>query len=318
MATLILTVDVHEDMPWGRVQAQTTLRSVAGLDRLQAACDRLGVRPTYFCSWPVAARASASPLPAFLAAGRCELGALLHPWVTPPFDANENRLQAVSPHRLSGTAVLAKATALTDALRALAVQPRAFRAGLFGLGGPVIQAIERLGYTIDSSVTPHWDNTPEGGPDHRAAPDVPYFPDRQLVDRRGASHVLEVPLGIGYTRGVPEAVAHALSRLSPGAQAEGLLNSVAGLRRLWLHPAVTPFDQLCKLAETWVTRDMPLLHLYVRSTELCAGTSAHSPSEVEASANLEKTERFLAYALHSVGAVPRTLSEFASTWADGG
>lgn len=318
MATLILTVDAHEDMPEGRVSAQTTLRSLEAIPRLQAICDRLGVRPTYFCDWPVATRAARTALPGLLADGRCEIGALLHPWVTPPFDVHENRLAAVAPHRLNSAALGAKCAALTEALtNAFGRVPRAFRAGGFGFNGACLQVIERQGYTLDSSVTPFHDATPGGGADHRCAPDVPYFPDRQFVDRRGGSRVLEVPLGIGYDRAIPEALERTLAGLAPEGRAARALGQVAGVQRIWLAPATASNEGMCRLAERLVAADRPLLHVYLRAVDLFAGAAPASRTEAAAEQNLEKTERFLAYALHTLGAVPRALSEFAGIYADG-
>ena len=65
-------------------------------------------------------------------------------------------------------------------------------------------------------------------------------------------------------------------------------------------------------------RDVPAVHLYLRSSELFGLMSGGGRAEDEAQKHLEKTERFLAYAMHTLGVIPRTLSEFATSWAGGG
>lgn len=311
MPALLVSVDVEEDMPEGRVQAQTTLRNLGALDALHGVFLRLGVRPTYLLTWPVATRPEGAGLADLIRGGRAEFGSLLHPWVTPPFDAHETRLEIVSPHRLTTTALHAKVASLTEAVATRAgARPRVFRAAAGGLNGAVLQAVERHGYAVDCSVLPRVDRRPEGGLDHRDAPDVPYFPDRQCVSRRGGSTVLEIPISVGLGRGLPQGLSRALSHLPDGLLRIG----GASVERLSGESSLTA---LCQLADTLVGRDVPALHLALRSNELLAGESGGARTPDEAHAYVEKAERFLAYALHTLGLVPSTLSEFAALWARG-
>lgn len=319
MATLIVTVEVEEDMPEWRVQAQTTTRNLQALPTFQAMCERLGVRPTYLCTWPAVVRPECAALGAWSRAGRCEVGADLHPWVTPPFDANENRLVATPPNKLGFAALQAKIAALTSAVReSMGVTPRSFRAAGGGLNGACLQAIERHGYEVDCSVAPLTDGRPHGGVDHRAAPDVPYFPDRQLVDRRGSSPVLEVPLSVGFDRVLPELVARSIVGVPAGLHLSDVVARLGGGERITLQPVHHPMEALCRLAEVLVARDVPTLHLSLRSSELVAGASGGPRTEEEARHHLEKTERVLAYAVHTLGAIPRTLGEFRTIYVGGG
>ena len=49
--------------------------------------ERAAVRPIYLVDWPIVADDGAVDILApAQAAGRCEIGAQLHPWVTPPHD----------------------------------------------------------------------------------------------------------------------------------------------------------------------------------------------------------------------------------------
>jgi hypothetical protein len=318
MPSLLVSVDVEEDMPEGRVQAQTTLRNLQGLEGLQAVCERLGVRPTYLCTWPVATRPEGEFLGTWARHGRAEVGSLLHPWVTPPYDANEDRLEAVGPQQLSATSLHAKVGTLTQAVAArIGRPPRAFRAANFGLNGALLQVIERHGYSVDCSVTPRLDTRPRGGVDHRSAPDVPYFPDRQFVDRRGTASVLEIPVSVAHLVGLPDAAARTLAHLPPVLGLTRWLTHAGGLEPHVLR-ASEPVERLCRLADALVERDVPTVHLYLRSSELFGLMSGGGRAEDEAQKHLEKTERFLAYAMHTLGVIPRTLSEFATSWAGGG
>ena len=318
MATLIVSVDVEEDMPEWRVQAQTTTRNLQSLEGVQAICERVGVRPTYLCTWPVATRADGAFLGDWARSGRAEVGSLLHGWLTPPFDAGESRLEALGAHRLSTSSLNAKIGALTEAVaNRIGAAPRSFRSGAFSLHGATLQLLERYGYRVDCSVAPLLDTRDTGGVDHRSAPEVPYFPDRQFVERRGASPVLEVPVSVGLLRAVPGSVARVLAHLPPGLGLTQRLIRAGGLECHRLHPSAT-LDVLCRLADVLVERDVPVLHLYLRSSEFFAGASGGPRTVDEVHQYLEKTERFLAYAMHTLGVIPRTLSEFAESWASGG
>jgi hypothetical protein len=257
-------------------------------------------------------------LAAWRAAGECEIGARLNAWVTPPFDPTETRVEAVAPHRLSLAQVESKVTSLTEAVeRAFGARPRAFRAGEFGIDGACLQVIERHGYRVDCSIAPLTDARAHGGLDMRDAPAVPYFPHRQFPCRRGASPVLEVPQGVAFNRALPESLARGLVHALPSLGLDGRASRLVGLGRWPLAPGAGTLEQLCSVADALAASDAPTIHFSARSPEFFPGTSGGPRTESEVRHHLEKTERFLAYVIHTVGAIPRTLSEFAGIWAGG-
>lgn len=78
----------------------------------------------------------------------------------------------------------------------LGYRPTSFRAGRYGAGPNSIDALERLGYCVDTSVTPHieW-KEPNGSADFRRAPTQPYFPVPGTIDEAGSQRgILEVPV----------------------------------------------------------------------------------------------------------------------------
>ena len=88
-----VTIDTEEDFDWNGPFSRTDFRldSVPALSACQSYFERAGVRPIYLVDWPIVQddRAVAILAPA-LASGRCDIGAQLHPWVTPPFDEAVN------------------------------------------------------------------------------------------------------------------------------------------------------------------------------------------------------------------------------------
>jgi len=315
MVSLLVTVDVECDMPKWVVEARTTLRNLRGIPRFAALCERMGVRPTYLVTYPVATRPEGALFGDLHAGGGCEIGAHLHPWTTPPFEANESRLEAIHPSRLPASAMEAKLSVLTDAIeKRTGARPRSYRAGRFGLNGAGLQALERLGYRVDTSVTPLTDWRDEGGIDWRDAPDVPYFPDRQQPHRRGASPVLEVPVTAGWNRPLPACLGRWIAKAPRTLRLRGILdNPWAPVAKLyWLYPAQATDDEMCRLADVIVERGHPCLNVFFHSSELWPGESPYCRTEADVDRYLAVLERFFAYAINTLGAAPRTLSELCA------
>lgn len=79
--------------------------------------------------------------------------------------------------------------------------PRTFRAGRFGAGAETINSLQRLGYLVDTSVTPHilWQHG-DGNVDFRRASEQPYFPaPADICAAQAARGILEIPVSIGKT-----------------------------------------------------------------------------------------------------------------------
>jgi hypothetical protein len=77
-------------------------------------------------------------------------------------------------------------------------RPESFRAGRYGAGANTIDVLARLGYVLDTSVTPYirWKH-PEGDVDYRNAPEQPYYPEPGALARPAAGDggtVLEIPV----------------------------------------------------------------------------------------------------------------------------
>lgn len=307
--SLLVTVTVESDCPRGAVPARTSLRNLEGVARLQRLCDRFGVRPTWLLTWP-AVQAELPTIDAALAQGRCEVGACLQPWVSPPFAASEDRLRAVYPNAIAASAVEAKLARLTDDIAARFGRPRSHRAAGHGLNGALLQSLERLDYRIDSSATPYVDGRRDGGVDWREAPEVPWFPDRQWPSRRGSSPVLQVPVTVGWDRALPEP----WLRLSVRSGWFGAHRALPGARLVGLDPVRADGATLDQLAEVLVARGLPCLNVALRSHELVAGQSAACPTAEDVDRVFAHLEGFFRTAIDTLHAVPRTLTQFAAAW----
>lgn len=313
MVSLVLTVRVGPDRPQGQVKARTSVRNLEGVPRLHRLCEAYGVRPTYLVAWPVAARSEGRYLAERQAEGSAEIGAWLQPWVTPPFEANEDRLVAHPPSTMPASAVQAKLEQLTETIaEKMGRAPTSHRAAGGGLDGAGLQSLERLGYTADLSARPLSDGRAVGGIDWREAPRVPWFPARQAPARRGSSPVLMVPETIGFDRALPGSVAKMLVThpiIGPVRHALAKRNVPrAGLIRL--DPTHSTIEQMQALCDAEVDRASPCLHLSLRSESLWPGCSRHAREPADVDRCLDRLDGILRYAVDTLRAVPRTASAF--------
>jgi hypothetical protein len=176
---LCVVVDTEEEFDWGapfsRDNTATTSVAAQALahDRI---FDRFGIVPTYVVDWPVATSSSAvKPLKELLDAGRCEIGAQLHAWVSPPFLEEVNDYNSYAGN-LPPELELAKLSQLTQAIAEnFGGSPTVFKAGRYGLGSNTAVALAQLGYLVDTSIVPHTSFRAKGGPDFTAYGNDPFW-----------------------------------------------------------------------------------------------------------------------------------------------
>jgi hypothetical protein len=303
---LLIVVDTEEEFDWTRPfsRASVATGSIPAQARAHAIYDRLGIVPTYVVDYPVATDPAAVRFLRGLSdAGKAEIGAHLHPWVTPPhFEpvTTRNSYHCNLPPDLER----AKIVALTDAIEAsFGARPTAFKAGRYGFGPNTGKVLAELGYRVDCSFVPHTDLSGDGGPDYRGVPDVPHWLDNGL---------LEVPLTVGFLGAMPglgEKAAWLFD--SPGAErlrVPGVLARTGIVARSRLTPEGTPAAEQCRLIESMARRGHRIFSLTYHSPSLEPG---HTPY-VRGAADLERfladIEQVLTYFRDEMGGRFTTLS----------
>src|SRR5580698_10185201 len=149
--TITIVIDTEEEFDWSGPfdPANTSVENITEQHLAQTILSAHGVRPTYVVTYPVATSSSAAAtLRAFAEAGKCQIGAHLHPWVTPP-----NQARVDSQHSYAGNLPAdeerAKLTALTEAIEtAFGARPTTYKAGRYGLGPTTAQTLAVLGYAV--------------------------------------------------------------------------------------------------------------------------------------------------------------------------
>lgn len=188
---LVVIVDTEEEFDWAAPfsTANRSVKTVAEQSRAQRIFEKFGVVPTYAVDYPVASQADGFlPLREMMQSGQCEIGAHLHPWVTPPVEeevCERNSFACNLPEDLERKK-LEQLTAIIN--ENFGHRPKLYRAGRYGAGANTTAILEALGYEIDCSVVPG-QSVGKWGPDYRGGIASPYW-------LQGTKRILEIPVTV--------------------------------------------------------------------------------------------------------------------------
>ncbi|WP_165585636.1 glycosyltransferase [Roseococcus sp. SYP-B2431] len=294
---LITMVDAEEAFDWSRPFRRDALDvSSMGVQwRAHRVFERHGVVPLYLADHPVAAQpAGREPLRDLLRSGACEIGAQMHPWVTPPFDealGERNSYAGNLPVELE----LAKARHLTEVLaEAFGEAPRIFRTGRFGAGLRTADILKSLGYAADSSVTPCW--PPEG----MAWPWLtahPYWADREKT-------LMEIPVSaalVGHlsraTRLAPFVLQSRMQRL----RVAGAMSHLGLMERIRLSPEGMTIEEAKRLARHMLAIGHRVFVLTYHSPSLAAGNTPYVRNGEDLARFLDWLDQFYGFFASELG-----------------
>lgn len=253
---LLVTIDTEEDN-WGCMQQQYSVENIQSIPKVQNIFDSFGIRPIYLCNTTVVVDpVSIKILKAIFKQGKCDIGTHLHPWNSPPIKEN---LSEFNSHlkNLPGELIKAKLDNLTKRIiEEFGIQPVIFRAGRWGLGENVVNALVELGYNIDTSVTPFtsWESYGKGT-DFSSSPFKPYITHLDHGIAKVAareSNILEVPVSIGFNR-IPFPFWFSVYDIigkSPLRKLRliGLLDRSRLLQKIWLSPEFNNATEMLSLS----------------------------------------------------------------------
>ena len=304
-------VDTEADDQWtleGR--RRLCVENARALPRLQAVCDAFGVRPSYLVTHEMATREpSRSILRDLAATGRCEIGAHLHPWSSPPY--REEDLVGRYPSQLDLASLEAQLSELTSAIESsLGARPVSYRAGRHGFDTRSLRILEKLGYRIDTSVDPLFNETRKGGPSFAGAPVSPYWPSHEDVRVAGTSTVLEIPVSSATTPWLPKALEARFTSM-PAIPWRGYFKRL-GLRAIWLRPSYSSVEDAKTLASTLVARGVPTLNMLFHSSELVPGGSPYNTSADDVDRFFSRLESIFEHVMRRLEARSVTYAEAAS------
>jgi hypothetical protein len=314
---LLVVVDTEEEFDWHAAfdRKNVSVAHLREVEVLQRLFDDARIRPTYAITYPVATQADGvEPLKAILARGGCELGAHLHPWVTPPFEEEVNARNSY-PGNLPRDLERRKIEALSDAIEsAFGVRPRAYKAGRYGFGPNTAATLDELAFDVDLSPCPAFDFSADGGPDWSDAPAEPRW-----IGPHG--RLLSIPATgafVGFASGSrSESSAGSASRLYRAAgrpplawlRARGILSRTGALERLLLSPEGYSHALLVRLTRALLARGVRTFAFTLHSPSIRPGCTPYVRNAGERVEFLDACRRYFEFFQGELGGVTMTATE---------
>ena len=206
MKYFIITVDTEGDNLWGKITSdRVTTENAKKIPVFQELCEKYSFKPVYLVNYEMAEDAYfidyISPK---AEKGLCEIGMHLHAWNMPgaqPLRARTDITPGL-PYLIEYPleAMEEKIAIMTDLItNRFGVKPKTHRAGRWAMDERYFELLNKYGYTVDCSVTPHvsWKSSPgytkdSCGSDYRNAPESPNF----VYGDEEENNLLEVPMTI--------------------------------------------------------------------------------------------------------------------------
>jgi phosphatidylinositol alpha-1,6-mannosyltransferase len=306
---LAVVVDAEEEFEWAEPLAPQHRGTVS--IRAQRSAHTLfahyGIKPTYLVTYPLAAEDSAiGVLREYLADGLCEIGAQLHPWVTPPFVSDATERQSY-PGNLPAAIEREKLSRLVGAIEtAFAVRPTAYKAGRYGFGPNTAALLEEAGFEIDTSLIPRTSYADSGGPEFSGYDYNPFWFGHH---RR----LLELPV----TRALTGVLAQRWPWLHQRAErrpwrslhAGGLLSRAGLIERITLSPEGSDLAAMCRLTRVLLARGTRVLTLSYHSPSLEPGHTPYVRNERDLAIFLDHLSGFLSFFREEIGGEFLTLAD---------
>ncbi len=303
---LLVVVDTEEEFDWAKPLARenTGVASIRAQGPAQDIFAKYGVVPNYVVDFPVAnSDAGVEVLGGYLRAGACEIGAHLHPWVSPPHEEAVTAFNSYAGNLPEGLE-RAKLSGLTRTISEnLGVEPRVFRAGRWGLGPATGRILEELGYLVDTSVVPHTDFGADGGPCYYDFGPRPYWFGRE---RR----LLEIPQSAGFAGTLagtgPAIYPSLISRLGMALRAPGFAARLRLLERIRLTPEGIDVAALCRLTHSLMAQGCRVFTLTYHSPTLQPGGTPYVRDRADLTAFLATLDGYLDFFCNRMGGRPDT------------
>jgi hypothetical protein len=303
---LLLIVDAEEEFDWEQpFSASRTLVTTMKQQHLaQKIFARHRIVPTYAVDYPVADQEDGyKPLLDLLRDGLCEIGAQLHPWVTPPQIEEINERNSF-PGNLPEELEFSKLKNLTERIEAnLGVRPRLYRAGRYGAGQNTPRVLKQLGYTVDCSVLPQGRRASHYAPDYSGAPAGPYWIGRGTA-------LLEIPVTKKVV-GVAHKAERWLARYVFSRKAESLrIPAIMARLRLLDHIRLSPegamLNEAKRLTRFLLAAGQKVFVVSYHTPSLEPGHTPYVRNAADLSRFLHWLEGYLDFFLGEVGGLAST------------
>lgn len=292
---LLVTVDLEETFDWDALPyVAGEVRGLEEVREFQAVCEDLGVRPTYFATYPIMQDPHFSAfLVGLQAGGRGEVGIHVHSWSTPPAYETKNvynSYQGNLPVHLEQAKLRNFVSTYNEIFGA---PPRAHRAGRYGLGPHTYALLADCGILVDSSISACFDFSPTGGPNFRSDPGY-----TKWVGPRKT--ILSLPIaGSRFLRGPLW-----LSRFGRAPVMDSFLG-----RSVRLSPEDTELSWMKMVAAEKLAAGQRDIVVSLHSTSLVQGGNPYSSGSKDIEAVVGRLSAFVRWMIEAHNAQPLTASE---------
>jgi hypothetical protein len=300
---LLVTIDAEADFDWSKKsRAAMGVSSIRNQRDVRRIFERFSVRPTYMVDYPVSTRPEGySLVREIVNEGKCEVGAHLQPWDTPPLIETINEYNSYAGN-LPPSVEREKLTRLTEVIeRNIGIRPRIYRAGRYGIGHATSRILDELGYEIDASIKPGTDLRPWLGPDFGTCGISPYWCGP-------GSRLLEIPLTIDFT-GLAASCGLALYKIAVRGgpfHVPGVLARLHILDRITLTPEGVALHEMQRLTRALLRRGHRIFCMTYHSSSLAVGNTPYVQSDLDLSVFLSRLENYLGFFMGEVGGRPST------------
>ena len=297
MKTFCVTIDTEPDcdIHWKRSNPLTFESVMHGIPNLlRPIWDNFGINPVYFVSPEVVEDDSCCRILAQELQKGAEIGTHLHSEYIEPQKKHRDFAGTSSKeypcYAYNEKVEAEKIANLTELIeKKLGIRPVSYRAARYGADLDTIKALAKLGFKVDSSVTPEVNWKSQGGPDHSYAPKQPYFISDSEYYLSGDSRILEVPITVSGKR-LP---------LLPDRW----------IFYRWLRPThMTTFEMKMLVTQFIRNFDEPVLNLMFHSIEVLPGKTPFVRTRFGQKRYLRRLKSILNYMIKA-GFQSKTLTE---------
>ncbi|MEM9704616.1 MAG: glycosyltransferase [Pseudomonadota bacterium] len=164
---LLMTVDTEEAFDWSEFNSTGHYGTpVQSIDTFQSLCERAGLKPLYFASYPIITDAEWRPfLRSLKDKDAADIGLHFHSWVTPPLGESYSPYTSFQTNLPPATHREKLSTLIEECTAAFGAHPKAHRAGRYGVSNAVLRDLAEQNIRLDFSPAPGLDQSHEGGPD---------------------------------------------------------------------------------------------------------------------------------------------------------
>lgn len=298
---MLVVVDTEEEFDWSAPFSRDTrnTENMRHQHLAQEILDKHGATPLYVIDHPVAMDTWATGwLRELKDDGRAEVGAHLHPWVTPPYSEQVSSVNSYGCN-LDPALEREKIEALTETVTAaIGETPAHFRAGRYGIGYGTLKTLQALGYRTELSIAPHSNFASDGGPSFYGWTNEPYW-------HGTPGNLLGIPVTTGFSGRVkhwgPKGAPILDNMVVQNLRVPGMLAGLGLLERCRLTIEDVPCLALQRVIRALVLDGQRLLTLSYHSSSLLPGATTYARTKEERDNLLQCLDGTLGYFKDVIG-----------------